>query len=109
MQYMTILDELRGINNYPIPVDVIVGVCRKRGIDGMQTATVGTHDNAYRLAEADLLMWLSRAPNVSQGGQSYTFSEDQRREFRNAAEAVFDELEAADGAKPVYGYKGSRM
>lgn len=106
---MTILEELRGINAYPIPDDVILASCLKRNVDPTQTATVGTHNDAYRLVEADLLLWLSRAPDVTQGGQRYSFNESQRKEFRNAAAAVYDELDGGDGAKPIYGYKGSRM
>lgn len=64
----------------------------------------------YRLTYADVLMWLSKAPNVSQGGQSYTFDDDQRREFKNEALAIYDELAEDDNApKTIYGYKGSRL
>ena len=54
----------------------------------------------------------SRAPNVGQGGQSYNFTDEQRRDFRNRAKAIYDDLgEVADGdsAGIRYGYKGSRV
>ena len=107
----TILDELRGINAYPIPCETIQSVCRRRGLDAMQTVTPATTDeDAFKLAKADLLMWLSRAPNVSQGGQSYSFSEDQRREMRNSAGALYDEVgEEGGNTAAVFGYKGSRL
>lgn len=65
---------------------------------------------AYNLAVADLLLWLSIAPNISQGGQSYSFSEEQRTQLRNRANALFAKY-GDDGAasKPIYGYKGSRL
>lgn len=110
MYNTTILDELRGINAYPIPCETIQSICRRRGLDAMQAVTVATYDNAFKLAKADLLMWLSRAPNVSQGGQSYSFNEDQRREMRNSAAALYDEVGEEDGKTlPTFGYKGSRL
>ena len=66
----------------------------------------------YNLAVADLLMWLSIAPDVSQGGQSYSFTDEQRRQFRNRAGSLYDDFGAGDEAgtsKPIYGYKGSRL
>lgn len=56
-------------------------------------------------------MWLSLAPNVTQGGQSYSFSDEQRLQFRNQANSLYKEFAADDSAtpKPVYGYKGSRL
>ena len=57
-------------------------------------------------------MWLSVAPDVSQGGQSYSFTDEQRKQFRNRANSLYDDFGASDEAgtpKPIYGYKGSRL
>lgn len=105
---MTVLEALKGINAYPIPQRTIEEVAARRGLSLASEADVyvltGTQ---YRLAHADLLMWLSYAPNVSQGGQSYSFSEDQRAQLRRNAEGMIADAGGASGAS--YGYKGSRL
>ncbi len=108
----TIQNALIGITLYPLPSRTIQEIAARRGItlsdDATQEALKG---KAYNLAKADLLMWLSFAPNVTQGGQSYSFSEDQRLQFRNQANSLYKEF-AEDGSatqKPIYGYKGSRL
>ncbi len=106
----TILDALRGVNAYPIPLRTLVDTARGRGLDAAGEATEDALSSAaYRLAEADLLYWLAFAPDVSQGGQSYSFSDEQRKQLRLHAKAVYDELGGdADSATAVpYGYKGA--
>ena len=72
---MTVNEALRSINAYPIPERTIVEVCERRGLDPCGEAGFSVLDSAeFKLAKADLLLWLSYAPNVSQGGQSYNFS-----------------------------------
>ncbi|MCD8313571.1 MAG: hypothetical protein LUC24_05360 [Bacteroidales bacterium] len=107
----TILDALRGVNAYPIPLRTIVGAAERRGLTVTDEAAADTLSSAsYRLAEADLLLWLSLAPDISQGGQSYSFTDEQRKRLRLRAEAVYDELEEGDSSKAaVYGYKGDRL
>lgn len=109
---VTILDSLKGVNAYPIPLRTIIKIAERRGVSLIEEATQETlKGRNYNLAVADLLLWLSLAPNVSQGGQSYSFSDEQRAQFRNRAYAIYDEYQDADSAvnKPIYGYKGSRL
>lgn len=54
-------------------------------------------------------MWLSQAPNVSQGGQSYTFDNEQRLKFSNAALAIYGDYKEDNTPKTTFGYKGSRL
>ncbi|MCF0187943.1 MAG: hypothetical protein HUK04_00390 [Bacteroidaceae bacterium] len=107
----TFIEHLKGINRYPIPQRTLAEVGERRSItltaDAAQEELSG---KAYRLAKADLLLWLSLAPNISQGGQSYTFSEEQRKQMRNEANAIYQELEPTQAtAMPTFGYKGSRL
>lgn len=108
----TILEALKGISAYPIPLRTITTVAAKRGVsltsDATQEVLTG---KAYNLATADLLMWLSDAPDVSQGGQSYSFTDEQRKQFRSRANGLYDEFgdDEAGTPKPIYGYKGNRL
>ena len=113
MQDLTVYEALIGITGYPIPSRTVQTVSLRRGLDmdavPDQTLVVSRE---FRLCEADLLMWLSRAPNVGQGGQSYNFTDEQRRDFRNRAKAIYNALgEEADSASCgiQYGYKGQNI
>lgn len=107
----TILESLKGVNAYPVPLRTIVEIAERRGLSLTSDATqADLRGKDYKLATADLLLWLSLAPNISQGGQSYSFTDEQRQQFRNRANALFDEFgEETSSVQPTYGYKGSRL
>ena len=107
----TVLEKLKGINAYPVPLRTLIEVSELRGLSLNDTATKEIMaGKAYKLAKADLYMWLSIAPNIGQGGQSFSFTDKQRQQFRNQAKALYDECgEVSATSKPIYGYKGSRL
>lgn len=107
---MTTLEALKGINSYPIPQRTLEEVATRRGLTLTSEASVEVmRSKEYNLAYADLLLWLSFAPQVTQGGQSYNFTDEQRLQFRNRASELFEEFEGESARKPRYGYKGSRL
>lgn len=107
----TTLEALKGINAYPIPLRTMCEVADRRDLSLTAETTQETlQSEGYRLAKADLLLWLSLAPNITQGGQSFSFTDEQRKQLRNEANAIYKELEpAATAASVKYGYKGSRL
>ena len=107
----TILESLKSVNAYPVPLRTLVEIAERRGLSLTSEATQAElRGKDYKLATADLLLWLSLAPNISQGGQSYSFTDEQRQQFRNRANALFDEFgEETSSVQPTYGYKGSRL
>ena len=108
----TIAEALRGLNAYPIPERTLVGVATARGLLLDDDATrEALRSRAYRLTCADLLVWLSQAPFVSQGGQSYTFSSEQRTTMRAQASSIYKDLGEIDAlnVRPSYGYKGTNL
>lgn len=109
----TVLESLKGVNAYPIPLRTLVEVIEQRGLTVADTATQEVLRGAgYNLALADLLLWLSLTPDISQGGQSFSFTDEQRLQFRNRANKLYQQFGDAQEAaqhKPVYGYKGSRL
>lgn len=109
---VTIAEALRGLSAYPIPERTLVGIATARGLLLDDDATrESLRGRAYRLTCADLLVWLSQAPFVSQGGQSYTFSSEQRTTMRAQASAIYAELGEKDALniRPSYGYKGTNL
>lgn len=105
------LDALKGINAYPIPMRTLVETAERRGVELMETSRQESlKSKPYRLAKADLLLWLSLAPNITQGGQTYSFTDEQRKRMRQEAQGIYDELEPEANAGCVtYGYKGDRL
>lgn len=118
-QALTIGDALRSLSAYPIPEATLQMVASGQGLDLEEPFTERTADDAaYKLAMAQLLAWLSIAPNVSQGGQSYSLSEAQRKEMADRSRLLLrlhdptqaaKEEEALGKTKVKFGYKGSRL
>ena len=105
----TIHETLVAISAYPIPARTIESIGLARGVDFEDEATQETmQSREYKLACADIKLWLSEAPNISQGGQSFTFSDEQRKRLRNEAMAEMQELDD-NTPKATYGYKGTRL
>lgn len=104
----TILIALKSVSSYPIPSATVEAIGLRRGLTLNEEATernmLSTH---YRLAEADLKLWLSRAPQVSEGGSSFSFSEAERRVLRQEANGVYKEI--GEKSTSIYGYKGDRL
>ena len=106
---MTAFEIINGINAYPIPTGTIGGFALNRGVDLDAQATAAlVASREYNLLRADVLTWLSYAPNISQGGQTYSFSEEQRTQFRAEAQALYSEFET-NKPKAKFGYKGDRL
>ena len=107
----TIAESLRGVSAYPVPPRTICAITVKRGVDPDEELTSSLlRSGRYKLCEADLLMWLSLAPDVSQGGQTYSLTDAQREDMRKRAKQLYDEFgDDGDGLKTSYGYKGSLL
>ena len=106
---MTLIDYLRGLTNYPVSEEALQSILSKRGLDGKSTMK---DDKLLCLVTADLYSWVALAPDISQGGQSYSLSDNIREYYRKRA----NELYRAGGepveevkAKVRYGYKGERL
>lgn len=106
---MTLSDYLRGLTNYPVSEEALQSILSKRGLDGKRTMT---DDKLLCLVTADLYSWVALAPDISQGGQSYSLLYSVREYYLKRA----NELYRAGGepveevkAKVQYGYKGERL
>ena len=97
-----VIEALKGLNSYPVPLRTLVETAEKRGLNlDTETTAEILKGKAYNLA----------APDVSQGGQSYSFTDEQRTQLRNHAKALYKDFDDDSGSanKPIYGYKGSRL
>lgn len=108
----TISDVLKGINAYPIPTATLEAISVVRGLTLNAPFTKAiAESNAFKLAKADVYAYLAKAPNVSQGGQSYSFDEATRKKLSAMADAIYDEVgdPEAKVAAVSYGYKGKSL
>lgn len=104
---MNVADTLKGLSAYPIPERTIEAIAAAHGL---ALADEAENIPSITLAKADVYAWLAMAPDVSQGGQSFSFTDEQRKQLRLKASALYDEAVAGDERKTtLYGYKGSRL
>ena len=108
---MTLSEYLRGLTNYPLSEEALQSILSKRGA-GDTTAYEAGSKQAL-LAAADLYKWLSTAPDVSQGGQSYSLLYSTREQLRKRANELYRKAgEPVDGeatTKVHFGNKGDRL
>lgn len=106
----TILEHLKAVNAYPVPAPVLESAGIRWNVDLQQQLTKDiARSKEYNLCRADVLNWLAYAPNISQGGQTYSFSEDQRQQFIYEAEAIRKEYGEETTQVARFGYKGTRL
>ena len=99
----TISNSLRSISNYPIPPAIIEEVAEDSGLNPDELVT----PEIRMLAKAGIYDFLSEAPNISQAGISYTFSNDERNRFKLKAGSIRKKLEGSNHG--VYGYQGEDL
>jgi hypothetical protein len=105
---MTIGESIRAITGYPIPPAAVSNICEAHGLNADDKADMTVRSaSGYNLAKADTYRYLSTAPNITQGGVSYSFSEDERDRFVNLADRLSSRYGDAGGTAPVScGYVG---
>lgn len=106
---MHTIDFLRNSTSYPVPEGTLESILERRGLSRdheMDNSAVGI------LCLADLYRWHVTAPNVSQGGQSYTLTEETRKcflEWSNEIYKMQGEPQRVMNGKTQYGYKGEKL
>jgi hypothetical protein len=105
---MTISNSLRGLTNYPVPSAVFDDAAGEQGLDPNAVLTAETRaGKSFKRAKARIYDFLSDAPNITQAGISYSFSDEDRKRFRQKAESL--RLEADGSGKGVFGYQGEDL
>lgn len=107
---MTILQSLKSLSNYPIPTTTIQNIVEGLGFDVADDVTQELRKSKnFKRAQAQMYLFLAEAPNVSQGGISYSFSDDERKRFRLRADNLLDEVGDDNNTGVQYGYMGSDL
>lgn len=109
---MNVLQSLKSLSSYPIPTATIENVAEGAGLEIDAPMSMALRKGKeYKLAKANIFLFLSEAPNVSQGGISYSFTEEERKRFRSRANNILNEIGESDedSALPEFGYKGEDL
>jgi len=90
---MIVREALLSIINYPVPESAIENIVDSRtlGLNDEATPELRSRNN-YRLAEADVFMWVSFAPNIQEGGVNINLLFSDRKELREKANQIYREL-----------------
>lgn len=108
---MNVAQSLRSISAYPIPTATLQDIAEGVGLapDAELTQEV-RRSREFRRAQARTYLFLAEAPNVTQNGVSFSFSEEERRRLRGRGEAILDEMGEEDAGNGItYGYKGEEL
>ena len=102
---MTIFQSLQALNAYPISEQSIRNIVDWCELSSDDDATAEVRNSSsYKRAVANVYMFLAGAPNISQGGVSYSFTTDEKKAFRAKANALL--AESSGGVYGVFGWQG---
>lgn len=107
---MDALTSLKSLSAYPVPSAALLDIAEGAGLAPDTEMTQEVRQSAsYRRAKARVYLYLADAPNVSQGGISFSFSEGERNRMRKLAEALLDDLGESNPSGIDYGYQGEDL
>lgn len=108
---MTALQSLRSLSAYPIPPATLQDIAEGVGMAIDAELTREQRQSAdFKRAKAQVYLFLSEAPDVTQNGISYSFNSEERRRLRTKAESLLDEIGETDTAGGITcGYIGEDL
>lgn len=90
---MKIADSLRAINLYPINPLTVANIAEECGLTACDEITASVRASiSYKRAKAKVYQYLAEAPNVSEAGANYSFTDAEREAFRRNAQRLLDEI-----------------
>lgn len=105
---MTILESLKSLSAYPIPSATLHDIAEGCGLLPEAKLTPELRlDPVMARAKARTYIYLVTAPNISQNGVSFSFSAEERKQFKKLAVDLLKEIgDDTSGLKTKYGYVG---
>jgi hypothetical protein len=105
-----VLTALQGLTTYPVPQSVLQECALEAGCNPTDEVTQDMRQSRqWKRAKAQVFLFLSSAPNVTQQGVSFSFSEYERANFLKQAAALEAEAGDDDWNGVGYGYKGENF
>jgi hypothetical protein len=108
---MTILESLKSLSGYPLSRLSLVDITEEVGLAADGEATQGVRQSKpFKRAKARVYIMLAEAPDVSQGGITYSFSDEDKKHFRMQAQALLEEVgDDISGLGDDYGWMGEDL
>lgn len=108
---MNVLQSLKSLSSYPTPTATLQDIAEGASLEANADLTPEIRNSAeFKRAKARAYLYLVTAPNISQNGISFSFTSDERKQFRKIACDILaelgDDISAITG-KNRYGYRGS--
>ena len=89
---MTVRESLKAVHHYPIAESAINDIADERALELNEEATLEVRlSSPFKLAKADVILWVSEAPNITEGGISISISEAARERLRQKANKIYEE------------------
>ncbi len=108
---MTILQSLKSLTAYPIPSATLQDIAEGCGLslDSELTPEVRGAKEMKR-AKAHTYIYLITAPNISQNGVSFSFTAEERKQFKKLAASLLKEIgDSTSSLGANYGYLGENF
>lgn len=104
---MTTREAIKAITSYPIPPHTVEGIVIEAGLAADDDVRDVAGSDGYKKAKALAYAFLAEAPNITQGGISYSFSESERTRFARKSDSLLAEIGEEDsGTAIACGYIG---
>lgn len=108
---MTIQQSLKSLTAYPITSTTLQDIAEGCGLslDSELTPEVRGSKEMKR-AKAHTYIYLITAPNISQNGVSFSFTAEERKQFKRLAIDLLDEIgDDTSRLRTKYGYVGENF
>ena len=108
---MTIQQSLKSLSAYPIPTTTLQDIAEGCGLSlvGELTPEVRGSKEMKR-AKAQIYIYLITAPNISQNGVSFSFTAEERKQFKKMAVGIIKDIgDDTSSLVGKYGYIGENF
>ena len=102
---MTVKEALISETIYPVPDNTVEKICIERGLDSsIEFTLLIAESDSYRLAKADVYMWLYISPSVRE--QEIAITQADKDNYYKLAMLIYGELNDPKFDGNSYGFKG---
>ena len=105
---MTIQQSLKSLTAYPIPPATLQDIAEGCGLQlDAELIPEMRADKEMKRAKAQIYIFLIMAPSISQNGVSFSFTAEERKQFKKLAVDLLKEIgDDTSSLKTKYGYVG---
>lgn len=103
------LHALKAISSYPIPEATLILYLGEEGISHTEPYSDVANTAAFYKAKAKAYLYLVSAPDISQGGISFSIDSERRNWFKRLADDCLKRSGVEPNARPHFGFVGDDL